>query len=45
MYLPKHIIRGGLEMVSYEKRIKELGITFPEVLKPAAAYIPAKKSG
>jgi len=32
-------------MFSYEKRIKELGITFPEVPKPVAAYIPAKKVG
>jgi len=32
-------------MFSYEKRIKELGITLPEVPKPVAAYIPAKKVG
>ena len=30
-------------MVTYEKRIKELGIKLPEVPKPVAAYIPAKK--
>ena len=29
----------------YEQRLKEIGITLPEVPKPAAAYIPAKKVG
>lgn len=32
-------------MANYEEKIKELGITLPEVPKPAAAYIPAKKIG
>jgi len=32
-------------MVSYEKRVKELGIILPKVPKPVAVYIPAKKVG
>jgi len=32
-------------MPGYEQKLKELGITLPEVPKPAAAYIPAKKVG
>ncbi|MBE0478698.1 RidA family protein [Candidatus Aerophobetes bacterium] len=32
-------------MLGYEEKLKELGITLPEVPSPAAAYIPAKKVG
>lgn len=32
-------------MPDYEQRLKEMGIVLPEVPKPAAAYIPAKKVG
>lgn len=31
--------------MSYEAKIKELGLTLPEAPKPVAAYIPAVKSG
>ncbi len=32
-------------MPGYEEKLTEMGITIPEVPKPAAAYIPAKKVG
>lgn len=31
--------------MSYEARLKELGITLPDVPKPVAAYVPAVASG
>ena len=32
-------------MSGYEEKFREMGITIPDVPKPAAAYIPAKKAG
>lgn len=31
--------------MNFEQKLKELGITLPEVAKPVAAYIPAIRSG
>lgn len=31
--------------MSYEARLKELGITLPEVPRPVAAYVPAVRTG
>ena len=36
--------KGG-EMMSYEAKITELGLTIPEAPKPVAAYVPAIRTG
>jgi enamine deaminase RidA (YjgF/YER057c/UK114 family) len=35
----------GVEQISFEARIKELGLTIPETPRPVANYVPAVQVG
>src|ERR1700719_469209 len=36
---------GSLNMSRYESRLHELGVSIPDLPKPIANYVPAKRSG
>jgi enamine deaminase RidA (YjgF/YER057c/UK114 family) len=41
----KNCVQEGSSMMSYEEKLKKMGIVLPQAPRPVAAYVPAKRVG